>query len=128
MKHLKGCNIHWVSQMIMMSRIKKEFCDWINKIIWVWFPPLDLCKDGVILYTWNVQKAQSRCNIINDYHTRTRPPVSCVRGKYANHLHHTGYSISCRNTYIQVYKIYIQFLYNIIQNTSHLWPYLLYNF
>ena len=104
---------------------------WLNQYNCIGrFLSLDLFKDCMLTCSWNVQKAQSRkwCKSIKYSRTGTRPRVSCVRGKYANHLHHTGFMISLTNCYIQIHNIYIYFLYNLIHNNSHLWPCLTYAF
>ena len=73
---------------------------------------------------WNFQKAQSRkwFKSVDICGTGTRFRVSCVRDKYANHIHHARFMILLKSFNINIYEIYIHFLYNLIQNTSHLWP------
>ena len=69
-------------------------------------------------------KCRKRCKSIKSSHTGTRSQVSCVRGKYANHLHRTGLLVHTLNIYILIQYLYMNLHYNIIQNTSHLSLYL----
>ena len=51
--------------------------------------------------------------------------IYCVRGKYMNHIHFTGLFLCQINVLIHKHYVYIQFLYNTIQNTSLLLLYLI---
>ena len=85
------------------------------------FLSLDLCKDCVLTCARNVQKAQSRkwCKSINTSRTGTRNWVSCVRGKYANHLHHMGLMMPRPKLFIYIYYIYIQTSFTILPIILH---------
>ena len=85
---------------------------------------LDLGKECVLTCAWNFKKPQNRkwFKSVDICGTGTRFQVSCVRGKHANHIHHARFMILLKKFDINIYKIYIHFLYSIIQNTSQLWP------